>query len=144
MRILVAFDGSEDGFEGLRSVADLLRSSGTSHDITVAIIAWPERLSPIWDQAAKLQVATDDVHRAVAEVVGTHLARMRELFFPIGPVRVEYLEGDPLTELLALEQRSQAELFIAGLTRGERTREVSEVALTLIERSSVRTLLAFG
>lgn len=144
MRILVAFDGSEDGFEGLRTIADLLRVSGTRHDITLAIVAWPARPSPIWDQAAELQVVADDLHRAVAEVVGMNLTRMQELFSPIGSIRIEYLEGNPVTELLALERRSQAQLMVVGQTRGKRAREVNENALAIIEGSSVRTLLAFG
>jgi nucleotide-binding universal stress UspA family protein len=144
VRILVAFDGSEDGFEGLRTIADLLRVSGTRHDITLAIVAWPARPSPIWDQAAELQVVADDLHRAVAEVVGMNLTRMQELFSPIGSIRIEYLEGNPVTELLALERRSQAQLMVVGQTRGKRAREVNENALAIIEGSSVRTLLAFG
>jgi nucleotide-binding universal stress UspA family protein len=144
VRILVAFDGSEDGFEGLRTIADLLRLSGASHDITLAIVAWPARPSPIWDQAAELQILDDDLHRAVADVVGMHLKRMSELFAPIGTVRIEYLEGDPVVELLALERRSRAQLVVVGQTRGKRAREVNEKVLRFIESSSVRTLLAFG
>jgi nucleotide-binding universal stress UspA family protein len=144
MRVLVAFDGSEDGFEGLRTIADLLRLSGTSYEITLAIVAWPARPSPIWDQAAELQAIDDDLHRAMADVVGMNLTRMGELFSPIGSVRIEYLEGNPVTELLALERRSHAQLMVVGQTRGKRSREVNENVLALIEGSSVRTLLAFG
>jgi hypothetical protein len=146
VRILIVFDGSDDGFDGLRLIADLLRvsESETRHEITLAIVAWPARPSPIWDQAAELQAVEDDLHRAVADVVGKHLARMQELFSPLGAVRLEYLEGDPVTELLALEHRSQTQLTVLGQTRGKRAREVNERALALIEGSSVRTLLAFG
>jgi nucleotide-binding universal stress UspA family protein len=144
VRILVAFDGSEDGFEGLRTIADLLGASGALHDLTLAIVAWPERASPIWDQAAELLLVDDDLHRAVAEVVGMNLTRMQELFSPVGSVRIEYLEGNPVNELLALGRRSRAQLMVLGQTRGKRAREVNENILALIERSSVRTLVAFG
>ena len=92
----------------------------------------------------ELQLDGHELHRAVAEVASKNLKRLQELFAPTGSVQIEYLEGHPITELLALERRARPELIVVGQTRGKRVREVNETVLGILAGSSVRTLVAFG
>ncbi|HMD02619.1 MAG TPA: universal stress protein [Candidatus Baltobacteraceae bacterium] len=144
MRILVVFDGSDDGLEGLRMVAPLLAQTGTKHEITLAIVAWPPRPSPIWDRAFEREVAADDLHRAMAEVGAIELERLRNVFSGSGSLETAYLEGDPTDEILSLIASSRAELLIVGLTRGQHAHSVSERVLAMVQRSSLPAILAFG
>lgn len=144
MRILAVYDGSDDGYAGLQTVAQLLTALGTSNEFTLAVVGWPPRPSPIWDRAFEQQGVVDDLHRAMAEVAAFELERMRKLFSPLGAIQTEYLEGDPTPEVVALASRVRAELIVAGLTRGQRVRSVTDTLLAILEHTSIPTLVTFG
>ena len=144
MKILVVFDGSDDGLEGLRRSAALLSAGGQKHEITAALVGWPPRRSPIWDKAFDNHPIMDDLHRAMAEVAAKEFERLRSVFEPLGAYQTQYLEGDPPTEIIALIDRFKPDLFIAGLTRGPDFESVTASAFTILRRSSVPAVLTFG
>jgi hypothetical protein len=145
MKILVIFDGSDDGFAGLQAFAKLLGSLGWTKDFTLAIVGWPPRLSPIWDRAFERQGIVDDLHRAMAEVAAKEFDRLRWLFAPFGSITTEYLEGDPVSEIVALVKRTKPGLIVAGVTRGRRAGGMNENVTAFLQHTeSIPTLLAFG
>jgi nucleotide-binding universal stress UspA family protein len=144
MRILVAFDGSDDGFEGLRIAAHMMRAAGQRHEIALVIIGWPPRPSPIWERAMELRAVVDDLHRAMAEVAARDLARLRELFSPVGSIAPHYAEGDPVAEVVALIADFEPDLLIAGVTRGKGIDSVSAVTLATVAHTTVPMFVAFG
>jgi hypothetical protein len=143
MRILVMFDGSEDGYAGLQRSAEMLKPSG-KHEIMCALVGWPPRKSPIWDKAFSKQPILDDLHRAMAEIASTEFKRLKELFASVGNVSTEYLEGDPIVELVALIDRQKPDLLIGGCTRGNDAESVEAVVFGVVRRTSVPTVLTFG
>ena len=144
MTILVLFDGSDDGLEGLRTAANLLQTSGPRHEITMALVGWPPRRSPIWERAISRQAVLDDLHRAMAEVAAAEFERLRPILSPLGSLKTEYLEGDAATEILACVDRIKPQLVLIGLTRGVDAESVAATAFDVIRRSRVPTLLAYG
>ena len=143
MKIVVVFDGSDDGLEGLKAAAAMLRPGGP-HAITAALVGWPPRHSPLWDRAFSKRQILDDLHRAMAEVAATEFERLKKIFEPVGSVQVEYLEGDPPAEIVALIDRLKPELFVAGLTRGANSESVTASAFAILRRTSVPAFLTFG
>jgi len=144
MRILVMFDGSDDGFAGLQRSVEMLKASGTKHEIMAALVGWPPRKSPIWDRAFTKHPILDDLHRAMAEVASTEFKRLKELFATVGNVSTEYLEGDPVVELVALIERQKPDLLLGGLTRGDDAESVEAAAFAVVRRTKVPTVLTFG
>lgn len=144
MKLLIIFDGSDDGLAGLRIAADMLRSKGTTNDICTAVVGWPPRRSPIWERAFQQQQIVDDLHRSMAEVAARELERLREVFSPLGTVQSEYLEGEPVGEVVALVDRIKPEMLVAGLTRGEAAASVDAVAFEITKRTSLPVFLAYG
>lgn len=144
MKIVVVFDGSDDGLAGLRVAAGMLRGNGKQNEIRVAVIGWPPRRSPIWDRAFARREILDDLHRSMAEIASQELERLREVFAPVGSVETEYLEGDPITETVALVNRVKPDLLIAGLTRGRDSLTIDASALEIKRQVSVPTFLTYG
>jgi nucleotide-binding universal stress UspA family protein len=144
MRIVVLFDGSDDGFAGVSLLAKTVGGSGERPEFILTMIGWPVRLSPIWDRAFERQRAVDDLHRAMAEVAHEELDRLRRAFEPFGTVRCEYLEGEPIPQVVALIERVKPELLLCGLTRGPHLREVNAAFVGILERTSVPAITAFG
>ncbi len=144
MRVLVMFDGSDDGFAGLQRMVDMLKASGTKHEIMCALVGWPPRKSPIWDRAFNKQPILDDLHRAMAEVASTEFKRLRELFGTVGNVTTEYLEGDPIVELVALVDREKPDILAGSFTRGNDAESVEAVVFAVVRRTTVPTFLTFG
>jgi nucleotide-binding universal stress UspA family protein len=144
MRVLIAFDGSDDGLEGLRIFAPMLRALGSDHEIVLAVVGWPPRHSPIWHRAFEQQIIVDDLHRAIAEVTEAELVRLRRIFAPLGTVFTEISEGNPDAALTAMVERLQPDLVVAGITRGEEAATVNPTVLAFIDRLTVPAFLAFG
>lgn len=144
MRVLVMFDGSDDGFAGLQRMVDMLKASGTKHEIMCALVGWPPRKSPIWDRAFTKQPILDDLHRAMAEVASTEFKRLRELFATVGNVTTEYLEGDPVVELVALVGRQKPDILAGSFTRGNDAESVEATVFAVVRRTTVPTFLTFG
>ena len=144
MKLAVVFDGSDDGLAGLRIAADMLRANGQGHEICVAVIGWPPRRSPIWERAFTKREILDDLHRAMAEVASQELQRLRELFSPLGSVKTEYMEGDPIAEVVALVDRMKPDMLLVGLTRGKDAASVDAVAFEITKRTSVPVFLTYG
>ncbi|MGA3037800.1 MAG: hypothetical protein ABSE64_10010 [Vulcanimicrobiaceae bacterium] len=144
MRVLVMFDGSDDGFAGLARPVAMLKASGSNHEIMCALVGWPPRKSPIWDRAFTKQPILDDLHRAMAEVASTEFKRLRDLFAGVGNVTTEYLEGDPITELVALVDRQKPDILVGSFTRGNDAESVEAVVFGVVRRTTVPTLLTFG
>ena len=108
MNIVVAYDGSDDAYAGLKLAAQVLQGGGARHHVTVTVVGWPPRSSPLWDKAFGAHGTFDDLHRAVAQVADVELKRLRELFAPLGEVESHYAEGDPAVQIGdQTEQRCQ-------------------------------------
>jgi hypothetical protein len=144
MNVLVIFDGSDDGLAGLQRAVDMLKAAGNKHEIVASLVGWPPRKSPIWDKAFDKHPIFDDLHRAMAEVASKEFSRLKELFASVGNVTTEYLEGDPVTEIVALIDRQKPDLFIAGLTRGPDSDSVLSGAFGILRRTTVPAFLTFG
>jgi hypothetical protein len=138
------FDGSDDGFAGLQRMVEMLKATEGKHEIMCALVGWPPRKSPIWDRAFTKQPIIDDLHRAMAEVASTEFKRMRELFAPVGNVSTEYLEGDPIIELVALVDRQKPDILAGGFTRGNDAESVAAVVFAVVRRTTVPTFLTYG
>lgn len=144
MKVLVIFDGSDDGFAGLQHAHEMLKGYGAKHEIVCALVGWPPRKSPIWDKAFTKQPILDDLHRAMAEVASAEFKRLKGLFAGVGDVKTEYLEGDPVTEMVALIEREKPDLFVGGLTRGDDSESVTATAFAIVRRTHVPAFLTFG
>lgn len=144
MKVLALFDGSDDGLDGLRTVASFLRGTEQRHDVTMVLVGWPPRRSPIWDRAFSQHAILDDLHRAMAEVAAEEFQRLRTVLEPLGSVSAEYLEGEPAAEIVAVIKRLQPDLVVAGLTRGVDAESVNATALEIVRRTSTSMLCAYG
>jgi len=144
MKVTVIFDGSDDGFAGLQRAVEMLKSAAGRHDIVAALVGWPPRKSPIWDKAFSKHPIVDDLHRAMAEVASTEFKRLKTLFETVGDVKTEYLEGDPVTEIVALIDRQKPDVFVGGLTRGDDAESVISGVFAIIRRTTVPAFLTFG
>jgi hypothetical protein len=144
MKLLVAFDGSDDGFDGLRRVAGMLGAAGESYEIALVMVGWPPHRSPLWDRALERRLLVDDLHRAMAEVAALEFRRLRALFEPLGSILPEYAEGNPVAEIVELVALLEPDLLIAGITRGRGAKHVNATALAIIDQISVPAVLAFG
>ncbi|MGH7683171.1 MAG: universal stress protein [Vulcanimicrobiaceae bacterium] len=144
MKILVLFDGSDDGLEGVRTAATMLQATGERHEMTMALVGWPPRRSPIWERALSSHVVLDDLHRAMAEVAAAEFQRLRAILGPLGSLEAQYLEGDPVTEITTCIDRLKPQLVLVGLTRGIDAESVAATAFNVVRRSKVPILLAYG
>jgi len=142
MKILAVFDGSDDGLAGLRKAASLLRAQ--HNEVTAALVGWPPRRSPIWDRAFSKHPIVDDLHRAMAEVAAAEFERLKRVFEPLGTVKTEYLEGDPVSEIVGLIRRLNPDLLLAGLTRGIDAESVTASAFAILRQSAVPAIMTFG
>jgi len=143
MKLLVIFDGSDDGFEGLRLAAEVLAGKGR-HESTLAVIGWPPRVSPLWDKAFTAQVTLDDLHRSMAEVASRELKRLQTLFAPLGPSKSHFGEGDPVDEIERLIASEKPELVLVGLTRGRHREVVLANVGQVIARTQVPMFVTYG
>lgn len=144
MKLLVAFDGSDDGFEGLRMAAGMLGGLGRNHEIALVIVGWPPRHAPIWDRALERSFFVDDLHRAMAEVATAEFMRLRALFEPLGSILPEYAEGNVVAEVVELAALLEPDLVIAGITRGRNAKHANASTLAIVDRIPIPVLIAFG
>jgi hypothetical protein len=144
MKVLVAFDGSDDGFDGLRMAAGMLSGLGTDHKIALVIVGWPPRHAPIWDRALERNFLVNDLHRAMAEVAAAEFVRLRALFEPLGSILPEYAEGDVVAEVVELAALLEPDLVIAGITRGRNATHANAAALAIVHRIPTPVFIAFG
>jgi hypothetical protein len=139
MKVVVIFDGSDDGLVGLQRAAAMMKASGKNPDITASLVGWPPRKSPIWDKAFSKHPIVDDLHRAMAEVAAIEFGRLKQLFADVGGMfKTEYLEGDAVTN------REKPDLFVAGLTRGPDADSVLSGAFAILRQTAVPSFLTFG
>ena len=143
MKLLVVFDGSDDGFEGLRFAAGVLAGKGT-HEATLAVFGWPPRVSPLWDKIFSAQVVLDDLHRSMAEIASRELERVKKLFEPLGKAATHYAEGDPIDEMERLIGDLKPDLVLVGLTRGRHREVVLGTVAQVIGKTKVPTFVTFG
>jgi hypothetical protein len=144
MKLLVAFDGSDDGFDGLRMAAGMLSGLGKHHEIALVIVGWPPRHAPIWDRALERNFLVDDLHRAMAEVAAGEFARLRALFEPLGSILPEYAEGNVVAEIVELAALLEPDLVIAGITRGRNAMHANAAMLAIVDRIRIPVFVAFG
>lgn len=144
MKILVGFDGSEDGYDGLRTAAEVLRTTPGPHAFTLVIVGWPPRVSPIWDKAFEARVALDDLHRAMAEVAAREMQRLKTLFEPIGMVTPHFAEGDPVEEIVALINATKPDMFLAGVTRGRHHEVIAAAVDQILAHTGVPAFVTHG
>ena len=144
MKILVTFDGSDDGYDGLRIAADVLRTTKGPHEMMLAIVGWPPRVSPIWDKAFEARILLDDLHRAMAEVAAREMQRLKALFEPIGKVTPHFAEGDPVEEIVALINATKPDMLLGGVTRGRHHELIAEMVDQILERTHVPAFMTYG
>jgi nucleotide-binding universal stress UspA family protein len=144
MNIVVASDGSDDAYAGLKLAAEVLFEKKPPHQITVTVIGWPPRLSPIWEKALSARAAFDDLHRAMALVADAELQRLRLIFEHAGAVESYYGEGDPATEIAALVGRTKADLLVVGVTRSRHSDAVHSVVREALHHVACPVFVAHG
>ena len=140
---LVAFDGSDDGYETLSL---LVRQFDLSmpRRVTAVVMAWPLRDSPIWEKAVIRQSVVDDLHRAMAEVAAGALMRIRDLF-PKSAVVDEVLgEGSPADRIVAIADREMPDLMLVGITGGRYRDAVLKIVGEVTARSRFPVVIANG
>ena len=144
MNIIVAYDGSDDAFAGLKLAAEVLLERGSGHKITLTVVGWPPRLSPIWDKAFNAHAAFDDLHRAMATVADMEFKRLRSVFEAVGEVETYFGEGVPASEIAALARRKKADLVLVGATRGRHHEAVQSVIEEALQDMPCPTFVAHG
>jgi len=141
--LFIAFDGSDDGFEALSLLVGQF-DRALPRRVTVAVIAWPLRESPIWEKALEHRLEVDDLHRAMAEVAADATHRLRELFSERARVIEVVAEGDPLEQMLKLTDEERPDLALVGITGGRHRQAVWAVLSELLARSPVPVIVAHG
>lgn len=141
--LFIAFDGSDDGFEALSLLVGQF-DRALPRRVTVAVIAWPLRESPIWEKALAHQLEVDDLHRSMAEVAADATHRLRELFSGHAQVTEVVAEGDPLEQMLKLTAEDRPDLALVGITGGRHRHAVWSVVSEFLARSPVPVVVANG
>jgi len=141
--LLIAYDGSDDGFEALSLLVGQF-DRALPRRVTVAVIAWPVRESPIWEKALEHRLEVDDLHRSMAEVAADATHRLRVLFSEHARVIEVVAEGDPLERLLELTAEERPELALVGITGGPYRHAVLAVVSDFLARSPVPVVVANG
>jgi hypothetical protein len=141
--LFIAFDGSDDGFEALSLLVGQF-DRALPRRVTIAVIAWPVRESPIWEKALEHRLEVDDLHRAMAEVAADATHRLRVLFSEHARVVEVVAEGDPLERLLDLTAEDRPDLALVGITGGRYRRAVWAVVSEFLTRSPVPVVVANG
>jgi nucleotide-binding universal stress UspA family protein len=136
MRIIVYTDGSDDGLVAAQTVTSLIDPRVVKR-ITLIVVTWPERHSPLWDRAHDLQLsAHGDLHAAMAiaarqviEQLRLHVAGHAETIDEIVAI------GEPSEQLLsAIEKLKPAIVFVA-MTSGH-YRDAVEQRVTELTKQS--------
>ena len=143
MHVFIAFDGSDDGYEALRTLLGQF-DRAQPRRVTIAVIAWPIRESPIWEKALAHEVEVDDLHRAMAEVASRETARVRALFAQSSAVETIVAEGDPVEAILGLTTRDPPDIAIVGVTGGRHRRAVLAIVDEFIIRTPHLVVVAHG
>jgi hypothetical protein len=143
MHLFIAFDGSDDGYEALRTLLGQF-DRDRSRRVTIAVIAWPIRESPIWEKALAHEIEVDDLHRAMAEVASRETARVRALFAQDAAVRTVVAEGDPIEAILNCTAGDPPDLALVGVTGGRHRHAVLAIVNEVIIRTSYLVVVAHG
>jgi len=143
MHVFIAFDGSDDGYEALRTLLGQF-DRDRSRRVTIAVIAWPIRESPIWEKALVREIEVDDLHRAMAEVASHETARVRALFGPDAAVRTVVAEGDPVDAVLTCMAHDPPDLALVGVTGGRHRHAVLAIVNEIIIRTPYLVVVAHG
>ena len=117
MKLIIGFDGSDDGFAGLELMARTLAGGREQHEVTLVLSGWPIHISSLWDKAFERQGLVDDLHRAMAEVADIEFKRLRVVFEPVAKVETRYLEGDVNGKLAALADQVRPDMILLGTSR---------------------------
>jgi hypothetical protein len=141
--VFIAFDGSDDGFEALSLLVGQF-DRALPRRITIAVIAWPLRQSPIWEKALEHRLEVDDLHRAMAEVAAEATHRVRALFSGHAQVTEVVAEGDPVDQLLSLTAGDPPDFALVGITGGRYRHAVQAVVAEFLARASLPIVLANG
>jgi len=143
MHVFIAFDGSDDGYEALRTLLSQF-DRDRSRRVTIAVVAWPIRESPIWEKALAHEIEVDDLHRAMADVASRETARVRALFAPDAPVETIVAEGDPVEAILACTAADPPDIALVGVTGGRHRRAVLAIVDEVIIRTPYLVVVAHG
>ncbi|HEX3468423.1 MAG TPA: universal stress protein [Candidatus Elarobacter sp.] len=143
MHLCVAFDGSDDAYDSLSALVGLFDPARTRR-VTVAVLAWPLRESPIWEKALERRIEVDDLHEAMAEVVERETLRLRALFSDRTKVETMVGEGDPVEAMLSATAGDPPDLVLIGVTGGLHRRAVLGVVGEFLARTPFRVVVANG
>jgi hypothetical protein len=143
MHVFIAFDGSDDGYDALRTLLSQF-DRDKSPRVTIAVVAWPIRESPIWEKALAREIEVDDLHRAMAEVASRETARVRSLFAKDAAVKTIVAEGDPVEAILRLTTSDPPDMAIVGVTGGRHRHAVLAIVNELIIRTPYLVVVAHG
>lgn len=143
MHLFVAFDGSDDGYDALRAlVGEFDRTRARS--VTVAVLAWPVRESPIWEKALERRLEFHDLHEAMAEVAHVETGRLRALFPDHATVETVIGEGVPVEAMLSATSAEAPDFVLVGVTGGLHRQAVLEIVGEFVARTPFRVVVANG
>jgi nucleotide-binding universal stress UspA family protein len=143
VHLFITFDGSDDGFDALRTLLGHFNPA-EQWRLTALVVMWPQRESPIWDKALAREIDVDDLHRAMAEVASAALQRVRGLFPEGTPFNGIAADGDPEEAILAQIAAEKPDLVVIGITGGLRSRAVGRVVRQTMARAKRVIIVAHG
>jgi nucleotide-binding universal stress UspA family protein len=143
VHLFITFDGSDDGFDALRTLVGHFNPA-EQWRVTALVVMWPQRQSPIWDKALAHEADVDDLHRAMAEVANAALQRVRGLFREGTPFNGIAADGDPEEQILARIAAEKPDLVVIGITGGLRSRAVASILRQTMARTKRVVIIAHG
>jgi AcrR family transcriptional regulator len=142
--VLFATDTSDDAFEATRLLSQIIDPHIVDR-MKVLLLAWPERMSPLWDRALDMRLQTHDMHEAVARVVADQLGRFERVFERHDAViEGEGTSGDPVRQVLRAAEEIKASTIVLAITGGGHAQQVRALSMRIVEASSIPVLVLFG
>jgi nucleotide-binding universal stress UspA family protein len=144
MNVLCVSDGSDDGYETVKTLAGILDRQQVGR-VKIAIVTFPQHESPLWQKAYDLWLGADDLHRAMSIAAQRQLDRFKALFEPhAASVETEIMAGDPVNEVLQSSKAFGADLILCGITSDERAHAVRQASSEIVSKSPIPVVIAYG
>ena len=144
MNVLCVSDGSDDGYDTVKVLAGAFGRKLVGK-IKIVVVTWPERESPLWDKAAELWLAADDLHDAMGIVTQRQLDRLKSAFESHAElIESEITVGDPVHEVLKSAKSIKADLVLLGITSNDHQRKVHQISSEIVSKSPIPVVIAYG
>jgi nucleotide-binding universal stress UspA family protein len=127
--ILVAYDGRPEARRALLHAADLVGAGGMLAVVNVI---------PVQSVSARLETVSDEQRRRQQSLFADARSLLDERGVELQPIPAA---GDPVTEIRAAAERSDADILVVGRTSGTRRLIHGSVSTRLVRRAPCDVLV---